>query len=396
MRFSSRGGNYNPPPSPQRGSILITSMGVVIVLTILGAGSMRRSMTEHGVSRRSTAQQGAFFLAEAALDRAALNLRTPDEASDDVTMGSLPTGSYTIDTPQLTGTLQYTVTTHGTSRGESRHVEALFGLTPQSVFQFALFGDASVNVSGDAQTDSYDSSQGPYEDDPASPDYNKSQNGDIGTNATGSGGVSVGGSIFIEGQVAVGPSVDDPTSVVTGYDPAFITGDPKVVSQPSAFPLPPVTVPGGLTCTDYTVQGNTTTTLEPGTYCYDDLTIQGNATLTASGDVTIYVTGQLTAQGNSVVGASSDPSRMLFLMSASAEATLEQTIQGNNTFYGGIYGPEATFTIQGNAEIFGSVIARQVNVTGNAEIHYDESLQSITELSNTYQPSLLSWREVPQ
>ena len=95
-----------------------------------------------------------------------------------------------------------------------------------------------------------------------------------------------------------------------------------------------------------------------------------------------------------VVGVASDPSRMLFLMSSSAGAILQQTIQGNNTFYGGIYGPEATFTIQGNAEIFGAVIAREVNVTGNAEIHYDERLSTSTTVPNVYQRALISWREL--
>lgn len=373
-------------------------MGVVLVLTILGAGFMRRSMTENGVSRRSASQQDAFFLAEAALDRAALNLRTPDETSDDVTAGTLPTGSYTVDTPQLIGALQYAVTTHGTSRGESRHVEALFQLTPQSVFQFALFGDASVNVSGDAQTDSYDSSQGPYEDDPTSPDYNKGQNGDVGTNGTDAGDVTVDGSIFIEGQVAVGPGVDDPTSVVTGYDPAFITGDPKVASQPSAFPLPDVVIPEGCeTELPASVQNTRTFSSSVGVYCPPgSVVINGGDTWTADGAVKIYFAGDLTVNGNATVGVVNDPTKMLFLLTATGSASLQQEITGSTTFYGGIYGPNAFIDIAGDAEIFGSIVAGSVDLSGNAKIHYDESLQSITELSNTYRPSLLSWREVPQ
>jgi predicted acyltransferase (DUF342 family) len=81
-------------------------------------------------------------------------------------------------------------------------------------------------------------------------------------------------------------------------------------------------------------------------------------------------------------------------MTSTAGATLEQTIQGNNTFYGAIYGPDATVTIQGNAEIFGSVIADQVNVQGNAVIHYDEALRDTTQIANLYTTELISWREV--
>ena len=97
-----------------------------------------------------------------------------------------------------------------------------------------------------------------------------------------------------------------------------------------------------------------------------------------------------------VVGVPNDPTQMLFQMSATAEATLEQTIQGNNTFYGGIYGPQATFTIQGNATIYGSIMAQRVNVSGNAEIHYDEALADETEIANLYRTTLLSWRELVQ
>ena len=386
----------------QRGAAVLLALGVVVVLTTLGGSLLLRSMNENQLGRRSAARQSAFFLAEAGVDQALLNLQTPDDLTDDLTAGTLLTGTFQIDTPpEPLGSLQWRVTTHGFSQQEERRMEAVFQLTPQSVFQYALFGVQSVNVSGSAITDSYDSAAGPYNDDELSPGYNAGHNGDLGTNAASAGGVSVGGSIFVDGQVAVGPNAADPESVVTGYNPAFITGgtDPPtdtqdVVSAPSAVPMPPVVVPPGLTCSDFTVQGHTTVNLTPGTYCYRNLTVQGNADLTASGHVTIYVTGELTAQGNSVLGVPDDPTKMLFLMSATAEATLEQTIQGNTTFYGGIYGPQATFTIQGHAAVYGSVMARRVNVTGSAAIHYDEALADMTQVSNLYRTVLISWREL--
>jgi len=179
MRSSSRGASCN-----RRGTIFITSVGVMVFLTLLGAGFMVRSLNESRTGSRSAWRQEAFYLAEAAVERASINLRTPDDTTDDVTSGTLVTGTYTVDAPEEIGTLQYRVVTHGTTQNEQRNIEAVFQLEPQSVFQFALFGDSSVSVSGDAQTDSFDSSEGPYDDDPDSPTYNKSQNGDIGTNGT--------------------------------------------------------------------------------------------------------------------------------------------------------------------------------------------------------------------
>jgi len=56
----------------------------------------------------------------------------------------------------------------------------------------------NVTVSGSAFTDSYDSRLGPYNDSVGSPGYNADHHGDVGTNATTTGGVALSGSIFID------------------------------------------------------------------------------------------------------------------------------------------------------------------------------------------------------
>lgn len=387
----------------RRGSVIVLSLGVVIVVATLGASMMVRSLNEHQLGQRYAVREEALYLAEAALDQASFNLRTPTDPLDDVLTGTLPTGTFQIESPvtQLGPTL-WQVTTRGTSGPDQRRVEGVFQLTPQSVFQFALFGSQQVNVSGNAITDSYDSSLGPYNNDPNSPGYNAAHNGDVGTNGTNTGGVTVGGSIFVDGQMAVGPGVADPVSVVSGYDPAFITGGTSppsdtqdVVAQSSTFPMPPVAPPLGMACSDFTVTGNTTVTLDTDV-CYSSLTIQGGGVLTTNGvAVKVYLTGALIARGNSTVGYAPDPSKMLFLMSSSGQATLEEgTITGSTSFYGALYGPQATINIQGNAEVFGSIIANQVNLTGSAVIHYDERLSDVTTMPNVYRRTLISWREL--
>jgi len=428
----------------RQGFLYVTSLGLVALLAIACASLLIRSSSELSLSEYTERQLVAFHLAEAGVDQAARNLRTPTDLTDDVTAGTLPTGSFTIDAPpQSLGNSLWKITAHGRSIKDASHtrdVEAVFQLTPQSVFQFALFGDQNINVSGSGNTDSYTSNlylkdaNGNYILDgdgkkipvpyggclispcPGSnPPINVSKNGDIGTNSKAPGGVTLTGSIFIDGQVAVGPGVADPTSVVTGYNPAFISGDPKVASQSNVFPMLDVTVPAGLTCNDYTVQGNKTVTLAPGTYCYHDLTIQGGGTLTSgtsSGPVTIYLTGALIAKGNSIVGYANDPKRggnesqfdyakdvgnptaMAFLMSSTGEATLEEgTLTGSTEFYGLLYGPKATIKISGNAKVFGSIIAKTVNLTGSAEIHYDGAMTHLY-VSNLYATKMISWRDL--
>ncbi|MDP3702989.1 MAG: hypothetical protein Q8R78_01160 [Candidatus Omnitrophota bacterium] len=394
----------------QQGFVYALALLVVFFLTLLGTSILIRSVSEVESSERFGYQSAALHIADAGVDQAARNLRTPTDLTDDITTGTLPTGTFTLDTPVSLGAQTWKVVSHGASVQEparNRNIEAVFTLTPQSVFQFALFADLALTAGGSANTDSYDSRLGAYgaclsDCGGGSEVVNVGINGDIGTNGTAAGSVAVSGSLFVDGQIAVGPGVSDPASVVTGYDPAMITGGTSppsdtqdVVAQSSTFPMPNVTVPDGLTCTDRTVGGSETVTLTAGTYCYRNLIIQGNGTLTASGSAKVYLTGTLNAQGNSSVGVPSDPTMMVFLMTSTSEATLEQgEITGSNKFYGAIYGPQATINITGNAEVYGAIIADRVNLTGSAVIHYDEAVSTLTDVSNLYQTSVVYWQEL--
>jgi len=390
-----------------RGFVLVTTVGVLAFFTVAGSALFIRGLWEAGASQRTYHRSNALHLAEAALNQAARNLRTAT-AVDDVMAATLATGGFQIDPPQGLGSQLVQVTARGASQQEQRRLEAVFRLTPESLFQFALFGDQFLNIGGNVLTDSYRSSVGPYDPAPG-PGSNAGHNGDIGTNAVAPGGVAVSGSLFIDGQVAVGYDVPDPLSVVVGYDPLFITGGTSppsdtqdVVSQSSVFPMPPVTVPAGLPCADFTVSSDTVETLSPaggpkgdGVYCYRDLTLQGGGTLSPSGPVTVYITGQFIARGNSVMGLASDPTQLVVLMSASGDATLEQgTLTGSTEFYGALYGPQSTLQITGNATIFGSVIAQSINVSGSAAIHYDEAMTDLTQVSNTFKTTRIAWREL--
>lgn len=400
----------------RRGFVFILTLAVIIFVSLAGSTLLVGGVTRSNIGLRTQSRSSALHLAEAAAHQAALNLRTAD-AGDDTLTGALYSGDFTINSVTALGNDLTRVLASGTSQFETRQVEVVYRLVGESIFQFALFGDQLVSVSGSAITDSYDSCAGLYENDPDDPDYNAGHNGDVGTNSTAAGGITVGGSIFVDGQLAVGMDVDDPESLVTGYDPAFITGGTSppsdtqdVVAQPTAFPMPAVEVPAGLTCSALTVGGNTTTTLPAGggaacvgnECCFTTLTVQGGGELTASTDVKVYMTDELTATGNTVVGVPSDPTRMLFLIASTGEATIEGTITGSSQFYGALYAPDAAITITGNADVFGSIIAEQINVTGSAAIHYDECLTACDvpdpppscDISNTYETTTVSWREI--
>ena len=393
------------------GFILLTSLIVIVFLTLAGTSLFVGGVSQSHTGLRTYSRSNALQLAEAGVNQAALNLQTAT-TTDDLGLApvTLSAGSFTLDPAQSVGNGLTKVISTGTSQLEQRRIEAVFQLTPQSIFRFALFGDQGVTISGNALTDSYDSSKGPYNDTVGSPGYNADHHGDVGTNRTTVGGVTVSGSLFVDGQVAVGPGVSNPTSVVSGYNPIFITGgtsppsdNQDVISQSTAFVMPSTSVPQGLTCKSLTVSGNSTVTLPTGggtacvgtNCCFTTLKVSGGGKLTATGPVTVYLTNQLTASGNSVVGVANDPTKMTFLMTSISGATLEEgSITGSTKFYGALYGSMATIDITGNAEVYGSVIAQSVSVSGSAEVHRDTALGNNTTLSNLYKTKVVSWREL--
>ena len=44
--------------------------------------------------------------------------------------------------------------------------------------------------------------------------------------------------------------------------------------------------------------------------------------------------------------------------------------------------------------MFGSIIAKTVNESGNAEIHYDQALSTNTDVPSMYKTSIISWRDL--
>ena len=114
-----------------------------------------------------------------------------------------------------------------------------------------------------------------------------------------------------------------------------------------------------------------------------------------SGYVTIYITGSFSATGNSTIGKVGDPTQLTMILTSTAhDMTLQGDLTGSTEFYGGIYAPTSEIKINGNAEIFGSVVAQQVNVSGDAKIHYDHALSQLEDPVGVYETRVLSWQEL--
>ncbi|MBI2812972.1 MAG: hypothetical protein HYX71_01650 [Opitutae bacterium] len=223
------------------------------------------------------------------------------------------------------------------------------------------------------------------------------------------------------GYVATGgaaPEVGVQGSIRGADTPAGVQIDPARVSTDFAADLPPVTAP-----VDGTIIANVGATLgTPGVatkWRCPSITLHANQTLTIQGYVTLVLTAStgtaLSVTGNASIIVPDGSSLTVYIEAdgriagnglgngnkrpiscqiwGTSTSAAGQTLQiaGNGALKSVIYAPNAAVTLNGNGDIMGSVVAREVTFTGNASFHYDESLASYGE-NATY--GISRWREL--
>jgi hypothetical protein len=267
----------------------------------------------------------------------------------------------------------------------------------QPLMNFAAFATSTscgaVTLGGGAYTDSFDSSQGNYEETHA---FN---NGDVGSN----GNITLGDQTVVNGTASIpNPTVGAcPGAGVTLGSNAQVTGqeaggfEGPYLSLGDLPPMPtiaPVT-PGTGTLTvnsttnlvpgaygDIKLQGGGTLVFTPGNYYVNSLTVSGTASITISppGQVVLYVAGNgmstpVTLTGNSLTNTTDIPSN--FQVVYGGAGTIQ--IAGGASAYSVVYAPNAAVQMTGGTDWYGSIISKTFNEMGNkTALHYDRSLAS--------------------
>ena len=99
-------------------------------------------------------------------------------------------------------------------------------------------------------------------------------------------------------------------------------------------------------------------------------------------------TNPLTLTGNSITNSSYDPSNLQIIYGGTGNIALT----GGTATAAIVYAPNANLTLSGNNNVYGSLIAGRMSVTGGAEIFYDTNL---AKTAMTYGRPVLSsftWR----
>lgn len=277
------------------------------------------------------------------------------------------------------------------------------------MFPVGLAAKGTIDLNGNnAYTDSFDSSD-PTKSTGGLYDVTKRQaNGNIGTlstvtNSVGIGNADVygtvatgpGGSVSIGANGSVGSTFtagQRATSDATGVSDGYIRSD-------FTANIPDPALPAG--AGSWTSKGNISgsATLTAGSYSATDISLSGNNTLTISGNVTLYVSGSTSLAGNAQITVAPGASLTVYAggsVSLAGNGVVNNavyaadtvfyglstctsvSIAGNGSFVGAVYAPEADMSISGNGNIYGALVAKSITLNGNANVHYDESLKTVT------------------
>lgn len=229
-----------------------------------------------------------------------------------------------------------------------------------------------LQVTGHSFTDSYDSTEGPYEP------LSAGENGDICSGR----GIDVSGSSEVHGDVMTGfgyeATVSGSSAVITGVTTSSVDGVEAPVIDFTDVIASNDNGTIGLTDggqspfsagLDLFLSGSDNLTLAPGTYLLDSITMNAQASITVTGPTTIYVTGDVNSSGATIVNATLDPS----LLTLNVGGT-QVNIEGNSAFYGSILAPNAAVTLGGTSDFYGALIGGTIDMAGDFQFHIDESL----------------------
>ena len=374
----------------QRGVILLSAYMIFAVMTIMALAVFTRGSIYVQSAERNKKKIVAFNLAEAGFDQAYYNIKNSVISSypwssgyTSMTSGNMQ-GGYSVTVTDLGGGF-YKIFSSGyspsqsstTTSVETRPITSYVQSTTQSAFPFGVFAVQTIALSGNAQTDSYDSRNGAYGG------ANKFSRGDVGTDSIGASTLTVSGNAKIKGTATVGPN-GNPSSVISTSGNATVQATATALAaQNPGDVTSPVGSEGSLI-----ISGNTTYTLTAGIHRFSSISITGNAKLNPVGAVTIYVDGALAIAGNGIGTYQNTPTNMQIYLTGNGAVS----ISGNANLYAGVYAPNSAVSNTGNGELYGAVVSNTYQQSGNGKIHFDEALKDIS-ISTGANLTVKSWQE---
>jgi len=389
--------------SKRNGSAIPLAVVAVMILLAMGVGMLTLGTSSRIYSTRSASDIAARCAVDSGLTMAlfAMNEKLKvkpwnDSTLPEATNESLPNCdavfSYTVTGNLSTG---YTIESIGTSGHAERKVTCI--LKPQGPFEFAVFGEESVELKNSAVVDWYN-----YDTD--------SENLKIGTNSIASGALTLKNSAVVNGDVIVGMG-GSPDIVIDDFG-ANITGATYVMTK--RCELPSIAVPQWLESlpSSEPITDDLTVT---NSAKYSGINLQNNKTLLIDGDVTLYVTGEIILGNSAEVQIDNDASLILYLggdFEGKNSSTINNLTQdtkklqiycldscenmqfkNGSDFYGVIYAPNADVIMKNSANLYGSIVAKDFEQKNSSTFNYDASLRDASVNDEVVRFVVTHWHE---
>lgn len=400
----------------QRGLALLLTLLVMPLIAALAFTLTNLGVSSQTGSRLRESSRLAVYCAEAGAEEGVERLREDPGYS----------GSFTRSMTRVDATAQVTVINNGSgsttlqaSNGAQippgfaysfgsctrpDKVRRTYGIllkvsgSGPSPWNYAAFGYSSINLTGNASTDSYTSAGGgTYATTRVGFGHPEvlTKGGSIGTNATSGSSVSFSGTNSqVGGRIDLGRNGDPATNVNGSAGVNYPSGSGAITVLTANVAKPPVVVPtlpngtfsaSGVLPSGYhygniSLSGNQSVTFGSGVYVLDGLKLAGQATikLASGASAEIYITGNgngsLDLSGNGVMNLGGIASKLTFY--GGPNLSNEITVTGNANAFFRVYAPSSGIKIAGNGDIFGAVVGNTVRNVGNGSIHYDRAMST--------------------
>ncbi|MDA0322287.1 MAG: hypothetical protein O2923_06165 [Verrucomicrobia bacterium] len=332
--------------SKRAGTALLMAMTMVVAVSLIGFGLITLGQADAVETGKSVSTFHAFWTAEAGLSACKAAVAKEKRPFEDMPLfgtaalvGATDRGSYSIDVIDDPAWMnagntikKYVVSSTGTAPGGVlRRVRSKVTMRAFAGF----FGGQGATVAGSSTLQ-----------------------GEVASNND----ITVGSSAAVQGDAVPGPGY-----AVLG-SPENVTGTTN--SAPAVRVLEPIDPAdivdaqfdndnASLDPTYYNaatkelvLSGGDSTTIPAGTYYLEGVDVTGSGALSVSGDVTIYLAGEMDIGGGGVINLSSDPDSFQLNVTGSTDVRLH----GRADFHGHIYASGGSLIqIGGSSDFHGTV-----------------------------------------
>lgn len=412
----------------RRGSVLIVAMLLTAMLALVLGSYFNLTLTSSRQTRRTFDRDTAFHLAEAGIEEAVWSYNQSLAGSagwsgwntdgvaawrkfTDFTLTTGSTGSVKVYASTTTPTplaRPVVVAESSVQTGGTGPVTQMVEVTLRRRTLFANGLTALRNLNFRGNNTSFDSWDSDPDRNPATPpvDYSIHTRSDLGGIASGAttgdalqlnhanihGFVTTAGAVpqmsgdGLIGPFGTGPGQVDPARVTTDFTASFpvipaptdgmwvspLGNTLGTVGETTRWRTPFIKLSGKQTLT---ILGRVTLviTAPPGTSAID---ISGTATIIIpeASSLVVYTEGNVKIAGQGLANGNIQPDSFVLWGGNTTSAGQSIDIAGRGTLRAVVYAPNGDVTLNGNGNMMGTIVARDITLAGNAAFHYDSSL----------------------